>query len=89
MPCFLTDHFYFIQFCKPLLKEIFLQNNNAIQLVVWDEKIFKGFLLWLPWQPKFFIERNYLKEDHLRNIPVKFGKNQSIVSEEKFFKGRV
>ena len=22
-----------------------LQNNNAIQLVVWEEKIFKGFLL--------------------------------------------
>ena len=37
----------------------FLQNNNAIQLVVWEEKIFKGFLLWLPWQPEFFIEHNY------------------------------
>ena len=48
------------------------------QLVVWEKKIFKGFLLWLPWQPEFFMERNYLKdlkEDHLENIPVKFGKN--------------
>ena len=39
-----------------------MQNNNAIQLVVWEEKIFKGFLLWLPWQPEFFMEHNYLKE---------------------------
>ena len=38
-----------------------MQKNNAIQLVVW-EKIFKGFLLWSPWQPEFFIEHNYLKE---------------------------
>ena len=39
-----------------------MQNNDAIQLVVWEEKIFKGFLLWLPWQPKFFMEHSYLKE---------------------------
>ena len=44
-----------------------MQNNNAIQLVVWEEKIFKGLLLWLtsepvPWQPEFFMEHNYLKE---------------------------
>ena len=26
------------------------------------EKIFKGFLLWLPWQPELFMEHNYLKE---------------------------
>ena len=35
-------------------------------------------LLWLPWQPEFFMEHNYLKEfeeDHLKNIPLKFGKN--------------
>ena len=32
-------------------------------LVVWEEKIFKGFfLLWLPWQPEFFMEHNYLNE---------------------------
>ena len=37
-------------------------NNNAIQLVVSEKKIFKGFLLWLPWQPEFFMEDNYLKE---------------------------
>ena len=24
--------------------------------------IFKGFLLWLPWQPELFMEHNYLKE---------------------------
>ena len=39
-----------------------MKNNNAIQLVVWEEKIFKGFLLWLLWQPEFFTEHNYLKE---------------------------
>ena len=38
-----------------------MQNNNAIQLVVWKEKIFKGFLPWLPWQPELFMEHNYLK----------------------------
>ena len=26
-------------------KGTFLQNNNAFQLMVWEEKIFKGFLL--------------------------------------------
>ena len=31
-----------------------------MQLVLW-EKFFKGFLLWLPWQPEF-MEHNYLKE---------------------------
>ena len=40
----------------------FLQNKKAIQVVVWEEKIFKGFLLWLPWQTEFFMELNYLKE---------------------------
>ena len=34
----------------------------AIQLAVWEEKIFKGFLLWLPWQPELYMEHNYLKE---------------------------
>ena len=46
--------------------------------MVWEEKMFKGFLLWLLWQPELFMEHNYsknLKEDHLRNIYVKFGKN--------------
>ena len=38
-----------------------MQNNNVIQLVVW-EKIFKVFLLCLPLQPEFFMEHNYLKE---------------------------
>ena len=48
------DRFYFKEFCKTL--RTFLQNNNAIQLLVWKDNIFKGFLLWLPWQ------HNYLKE---------------------------
>ena len=38
------------------------KKKNAIQLAVWEEKIFKGFLLWLPWQPELFMEHNYLKE---------------------------
>ena len=50
------------EFCKPVSKGTFLQNNNAIQIAVWEEKIFKGFLLWLPRQPEFFMEHNYLKE---------------------------
>ena len=59
----MTDHFYFKEFCKPLIYGTFLQNNNAIQLVVLEEKIFNSFfLLWLPWQPEFFMEHNYLKE---------------------------
>ena len=33
-----------------------------IQLLVWEEKIFKGFLLWLPGQQEFFMEHNYLGE---------------------------
>ena len=53
------DHFYLNEFCKPLS---ILQNNNAIQLVVWEEKIFKSFLLRWPWQRELFIEHNYLKE---------------------------
>ena len=35
------------------------------------------------------MEHNYLKEDHLRNIPVKFGKNPIYSFEEKFFEGKV
>ena len=61
--------------------------------MVREEKIFKGFLLWLPWQPEFFMEHNYLKElkeDHLRNIPVKFGKNQdNSFRGEVFFVGKI
>ena len=75
---FLTDHFL-KEFCKPLSKEHSFKKkkNNAIQLGVWEEKMFKGSLLRLPWQPEFFTKHNRLKdlkEDHLRNIPVKFGK---------------
>ena len=39
-----------------------MQNNNAFINVVWEEEIFQGFLLWLPWEPEFFMEHNYLKE---------------------------
>ena len=46
---------------KLYLRKIPAKKNNAIQLVVW-EKIFKSFLLWLSWQPEFFMEHNYLKE---------------------------
>ena len=53
---------FFKEFSKPLSKEHFLQNNNAIQLVVWEEKIFKGYLLTLPWLSELFMEHNYLKE---------------------------
>ena len=59
--------------------------------MVWEEKIFKGFLFWLPLQPEFFIEHNYLKElkeDHLEPFLGNFVKIQSIVSE-KFFEGRI
>ena len=61
--------------------------------MVWEEKIFKGFLLWLPWQPEFFMNTIIwinLKKDHLRNIPVKFCKNPVISFwGEVFFEGRV
>ena len=43
----------------------------------WFGRFLKVYLLWLPWQPEFFMEHNYLKEferGHLRNIPEKFGK---------------
>ena len=44
--------------------------------MVWEEKIFNGFLLWSPWQLEFFIEHNYLKEFQ-RGPPKEhsFGKN--------------
>ena len=55
---FFDGSFFFLkEFCRPLSEE----QKNAIQLAVW-EKIFKGFLLWLPWQPELFMEHNYLKE---------------------------
>ena len=58
--------------------------------MVWEEKIFKGFLLWLPWQQEFFMEQNYLK-DLERGPPKKYSceKTQSVVSEKKFFKEKV
>ena len=34
--------------------------------------------IWLPWQPEFlmdFLRTCFKKEDHPRNIPVKFGSN--------------
>ena len=40
---FLDGSFSFKGILKPFIQGKFLQNNNAIQLVVWEEKIFKGF----------------------------------------------
>ena len=56
--------FFFKEFCRPLSEEHSCKKKkkNAIQLAVWEEKTFKGFLLWLPWQPELFMEHNYLKE---------------------------
>ena len=56
------DHFFLKGILLNLYLRDILQNNNAIHSDVWEEKIFKGFLLWLPWQPEFFMEHNYLKE---------------------------
>ena len=52
--------FFLKKFCKPL--RTFLESDNVIQLVVLQEKIFKGFLLWLPCHSELFTEHIYLKE---------------------------
>ena len=52
--------------------------------MVWED-IFKGFLLWLPWQPEFFIEQNYLKE--FEGGPPK-GHSCEIFLKEEFTDGR-
>ena len=54
--------FFFKEFCRPLSEEHSCKKKNTIQLAVWEEKIFKSFLIWLPWQPELFMEYNYLKE---------------------------
>ena len=61
---FFDGFFFFKEFCRPLSEEHSCKKKkkNAIQLAVWEEKIFKGFLLWLPWQPELFMEHNYLKK---------------------------
>ena len=59
VPLFRLRHFILYQTVPPtaesfstrrfvMEKGTFLQNNNAFQLMVWEEKIFKGFLLSLP-----------------------------------------
>ena len=52
-------------------------------------KVFLHWLpLWLPWQPEFFMEYNYLNEFERgppRNTPVNLVEIQSIVSQEKSF----
>ena len=62
--------FFFKEFCRPLSEEHSCKKKekkkNAIQLAVWEEKIFKGFLLWLPWQPELFMEHNYLNLHELQ-----------------------
>ena len=35
--------FFFKEFCRPLSEEHSCKKKNAIQLAVWEEKIFKGF----------------------------------------------
>ena len=56
----------------------------------WKHKIFNGFILWSPWQPEFFKEHNNYErgppKENSCEISEKF---QSIVSEEKFFEGRL
>ena len=42
---FFDGSFSFKGLLKTIILGTFLQNNNAIQLVVWEEKIFQGFLL--------------------------------------------
>ena len=62
---FFDGSFFFLRnSVDPYLKNIPAKKKkkNAIQLAVWEEKIFKGFLLRLPWQPELFMEHNYLKE---------------------------
>ena len=60
---FFDGSFFFLRNSVDLyLKNIPAKKKNAIQLAVWEEKIFKGFLLWLPWLPELFMEHNYLKE---------------------------
>ena len=61
-----------------------MQNNNAIQSVVWEDFL-SFFLLWLPWQPEFFMEHNYLKEFE-SGPPLE---HSCEISEEKFFEGKV
>ena len=68
------------QFSKRVTQGTIQWNSFKIGPVV-SEKIFKEFLQkfhWLPWQLQFFKESNSVnnfKEDHLRNIPAKFGSN--------------
>ena len=61
--------------------------------MVWEENTFKDFLIWLQWQPEFFMEHKYLKEfeeDYLENIPVKFNKNpvNSFCQRRSFLKAK-
>ena len=54
-----------------------MPNLVVLGLMVSDKKIFKDFKknsVLLPWQPEFLKESNY-KEDHGRNISVKFHQN--------------
>ena len=58
-----------------------MPNLVALGLMVSDKKIFKdfkNFYVLLPWQPELLKESNYFKnskEDHGRNISVKFHQN--------------
>ena len=52
-PCFLMDHFYYKELCKPLSKE------HSCKIIMLSNCY---FLFWLPWQPEFLMEHNHLKE---------------------------
>ena len=75
---FFDRSFFFLkEFCKPLSKEHFRKIIMIYQISGLGGD-FKSFLLWLPWQPEFVMEHNYLKEFERalpKDIPVKFGKN--------------
>ena len=45
----------------------------------WFGRRFLKVLLWLPWQPEFFIEHNYLKENN--------NAIQLVVWEKDIYKG--
>ena len=70
-----------------------MPNLVALSLMVSDKKIFKDFkknYVLLPWQPEFLKQSNSFKnskEDHGRNISVKF--HQNPVVSEKMFKEKV
>ena len=58
---FLTDHLK-KKICKPLSKEHSCKITMLSNAILFGRRFLKIFLLWLPWQPEFFMQHNYLKE---------------------------